>query len=352
MPSPLPVVPGRGSASNPPNRFQRLEVDRGDWRDPDDPSPRTRFHRDASRSIIATNDSPDVGLDAGINPYRGCEHGCAYCYARPTHEYLGFSAGLDFETRILVKEDAPELLRAALAAPGWKPRPLMLSGNTDPYQPAERRLQITRGCLQVLAEARNPVGIITKSRGVLRDLDLLGELARHRAVAVTLSVTTLRRDLQRTLEPRASTPTQRLEAIRGLADAGIPVGVNLAPVIPGLNDEEIAAILRAAAGAGAAWAGYILLRLPHGVKELFTDWLEAHEPGRKERVMSRLREAHGGALYDADFGTRGKGAGSYATQLKALFRVTARRLGLGRPPQLSAAAFRRPGAHGQLILEL
>jgi DNA repair photolyase len=287
-----------------------------------------------------------------VNPYRGCEHGCAYCFARPSHEYLGFSAGLDFETRIMVKRDAPSLLREALASPRWKPRPIMLSGNTDPYQPVERRLALTRSCLEVLAEARHPVGIITKSHGVVRDIDVLSDLARHDAVAVTLSVTSLRRDLQRVLEPRASTPRQRLGAVRALSDAGIPVGVNLAPVVPGLTDDEMASILEAAVDAGARWAGYILLRLPHGVKELFVDWLDTHVPERRDRVLRRLREAYGGALYDPAFHIRGKGQGPYAEQLRQLFRVTSRRLGLGKMPVLSSAGFRRPTRGNQLGLDL
>lgn len=358
----LPVLPGRGTAGNPGNRFARLTVSpvEGDGgaeggashgSDASHP-PLTRFYEDHPRSIVARNESPDVGFDAGVNPYRGCEHGCVYCFARPSHEYLGFSAGLDFETRIMVKRDAPSLLRETLADPSWQPRPLMLSGNTDPYQAVERRLGITRGCLEVLAEARHPVGIITKSHGVVRDVDLLSELARHGAVAVTLSVTSLRRKLQRVLEPRASTPRQRLGAVRTLADAGIPVGVNLAPVVPGLTDEEMASILEAAADAGAAWAGYILLRLPHGVKGLFVDWLEAHVPERRERVLHRLRGAYGGALYDPAFHVRGKGRGPYAEQLRQLFRVTSRRLGLGKMPMLSTAAFRRPARGSQLGLGL
>jgi DNA repair photolyase len=297
-----------------------------------------------------TNDSPDVGLDVGINPYRGCEHGCVYCFARPNHEYLGFSAGLDFETRIVVKEEAPALLREALRRASWRPRTIMLSGNTDPYQPAERRLRVTRGCLEVLAESRNPVALITKNHGVTRDLDLLAELARHDAVAVTLSVTTLRRGLQRVMEPRTSTPLRRLDAIRTLAAAGIPVGVNLAPVIPGLTDEEIPAILEAAREAGARWAGYILLRLPHGVKDLFEDWLQTHLPDRKERILNRIRDAHGGRLYDSAPGIRGKGTGEYAAQIKALFRGTCRKLGLESPPELSRSSFRAPAPPGQLSL--
>jgi len=346
---PLPLA-GRGTSLNPASRFERLEVDREPWTTMDDPSPATRFYRDASRTVLVTNDSPDVGLDVGINPYRGCEHGCVYCFARPNHEYLGFSAGLDFETRIVVKEDAPALLREALRRPSWRPRPIMLSGTTDPYQPAERRLRVTRRCLEVLAEARNPVALITKNHGVLRDLDLLGELARHGSAAVTVSVTTLRREVQRVMEPRTSTPLRRLDAIRALAEAGIPVGVNLAPVIPGLTDEEIPAILEAARDAGAAWAGYILLRLPHGVKDLFDHWLQDRFPDRRERILNRIREAHGGKLYDPAFDVRGKGTGPYAEQIKALFRTSARRLGLQGPPPLSAASFRPPAPPGQLTL--
>lgn len=343
-------LPGRGTGLNPGSRFDALEVDREPWVQLGDPAPRTRFYRDRSRTLLVTNRSPDVGLDVGMNPYRGCEHGCVYCFARPNHEYLGFSAGLDFESRILVKEDAPRLLREALRRTSWRPRPIMLSGVTDPYQPAERRLRITRGCLEVLAEARNPVGLITKNHGVTRDLDLLRELARHGAVGVTLSVTTLRRDLQKIMEPRTSTPLRRLHAIRVLADAGIPVGVNLAPVIPGLTDEEIPAILEAAREAGARWAGYILLRLPHGVKEIFDDWLATHFPDRRERVLNRLREAYGGRLYDSSFGVRGKGRGPYADQLRALFRSVSTKLGFADPPELNADAFRAPEPPGQLSL--
>lgn len=342
MSMPLPVVRGRGVAANPPNRFERLHVDRSGWRDPDDPGPETRLLVDASRSVLSHNDSPDVGFDVGINPYRGCEHGCAYCYARPNHEYLGMSAGLDFESRILVKRDAPDLLREALSAPGWVPRPIMLSGVTDAYQPVERRLRITRRCLEVLAELRNPVAVTTKSYLVTRDADLLGELARHRAAAVVLSITTLRRELQRILEPRATTPERRLGAIRVLADAGIPVGVNVAPVVPGLTDHELPAILEAAAEAGATFANYIVLRLPWGVSDLFRDWLETHMPDRKEKVLGRLRQLREGRLYDARFGVRGRGTGPFAEQLRQLFRVHRDRLGLHRRPELSTAAFRRP----------
>ena len=339
---PLPVLRGRGASWNPPNRFERLHVDREGWTDPDDPPPRTELLRDATRTILARNDSPDVGFDVGVNPYRGCSHGCVYCYARPTHEYLGFSAGLDFETKILVKEEAPRLLREALSSPKWKPETIMLSGNTDAYQPTERRLRLTRRCLEVLAEFRNPVGIITKSYLVSRDVDLLAELARDGAAAVVLSITSLRTEVQRVMEPRAATPVRRLGAIRVLADAGIPVGVNVAPVVPGLTDHELPAILEAAADAGATFAGYIVLRLPHGVKELFTGWLEQHFPDRKDKVLNRVRELRGGRLYDARFEVRGRGEGPWADQLGALFHVTRDKLGLNRRPELSTAAFRRP----------
>lgn len=338
----LPTLRGRGASWNPPNRFERLHVDRSEWLDPDDPPPETVLLEDATRSILAHNDSPDVGFDVGINPYRGCSHGCAYCYARPTHEYLGFSAGLDFETRILVKRKAPELLREALSSPRWKPRVIGLSGNTDAYQPAERRLRVTRRCLEVLAEFRNPVGIVTKSYLVSRDVDLLAELAEHRAVAVVLSITSLRNDVQRVMEPRAATPARRLGAIRVLAKAGIPVGVNVAPVVPGLTDHEMPEILEAAAEAGASFAGYIVLRLPHGVKDIFSEWLDRHFPERRDKVLNRVRELRGGALYDSRFAVRGRGEGPWADQLSSLFGVTRSRLGLDRAPELSASSFRRP----------
>lgn len=338
----LPTVRGRGASWNPPNRFQRLHVDRSEWLDPDDPPPETVLLEDATRSILSRNDSPDVGFDVGLNPYRGCSHGCAYCYARPMHEYLGFSAGLDFETRILVKRKAPDLLREALSSKRWEPQVIGLSGATDAYQPAERRLRITRRCLEVLAEFRNPVAIVTKSYLVTRDVDLLSELAEHRAVAVVLSVTTMRNEVHRAMEPRASIPARRLGAIRVLARAGIPVGVNVAPVVPGLTDHEMPDILEAAADAGASFASYIVLRLPHGVKELFADWLGRHFPDRQDKVLNRVRELRGGKLYDSDFEVRGRGTGPWAEQIRSLFRVYCDRFGLDRPPKLSTAAFGRP----------
>jgi DNA repair photolyase len=336
----LPMVRGRGVSWNPPIRFERLHVHRDRWDDPGDPRPETVLLVDHARSILSHNDSADVGFDVGINPYRGCAHGCSYCYARPTHEYLGFSAGLDFETRILVKRDAPELLRQALSSSAWRPRAIMLSGNTDAYQPVERRLRITRRCLEVLAEFRNPVAITTKSYLVTRDIDLLAELASVHAAAVVLSVTSLDPQIQRRMEPRASSPGRRLGAIRVLAEAGIPVGVIVAPVVPGLTDHEMPAILEAAAEAGATFAQYILLRLPHGVKEIFSGWLDQHVPDRKQKVLSRIRDLNGGRLYDSRFAVRGRGTGPWADHIRSLFRVTRDRFQLDRHPILSADGFR------------
>ena len=343
MPASPPPPRGRGSPTQPPNRFERVAVELDPEFAAEAPGPRTEFLRDHSRSIISRNESPDISFGASLNPYRGCEHGCAYCYARPYHEYLGFSAGLDFETRIVVKSDAPALLRAELARPGWKPEPLAMSGVTDCYQPVERRLEITRSCLAVLAEFRQPVGIVTKNHLVTRDLDHLRALAGHSAASVHISITTLDPDLANRLEPRASRPAHRLEAIRELAAAGIPVGVLVAPVIPGLNEHEIPAILDAAGKAGARFAGYTVLRLPYAVKDIFRAWLEAHFPDRVERVLNRVRDLRGGALNVSTFGERFRGEGVQADDLATLFRVARRRAGLDpRGPALSVAAFRRP----------
>jgi DNA repair photolyase len=486
------VIRGRGAAANPPNRFDRFVVEEdADALDPEASAraSRTTYYRDASKSVIATNDSPDVGFDASVNPYRGCTHGCSYClgpdtpvlfadwiwrpigevevgdelvgfdewpepgrtrkvriarvtdvwwsrqptvriagrsgeviataghrwlehqasrwtcthrlglgavlarieripapvgaemklepepldaveprgigdvvdlttttgtffaaglathncFARPTHEYLGFSAGLDFETKIMVKDDAPALLRQELASPRWKPKPLGLSGVTDPYQPIERKLRITRGCLEVLAEARNPVVVITKNHLVTRDVELLAELARHDAAAVCVSVTTLRAELQQVLEPRASPPSQRLRAIEALASAGVPVGVLVAPVIPALTDEEIPAILAAVASAGARFAGKVTLRLPWAVKDVFVRWLDDHLPERKEKILARVLDLRGGRLNDPGFGSRMRGAGKFADEIEALFRLGCRRSGIpDARPVLSTAGFRRP----------
>jgi DNA repair photolyase len=346
------AIHGRGASGNPANRFEvlYLEPDPEDEHDPERPARRTLYLRDFTRTIIAHNDSPDVGFETSINPYRGCEHGCIYCYARPTHEFLGFSAGLDFESRIMVKEDAAKLLAAELAKPRWKPQTLVMSGVTDPYQPIERRLQITRGCLDVLARFRNPVGIITKNQLVTRDLDLLGELAAHRAAAVNISITSLDPKLQRVLEPRTSTPRARLEAIRQLRSAGIPVGVMSAPIIPGLNDHEVPAILVAAAEAGAQFAGYTVVRLPYAVAPLFERWLEEHFPDRKEKVLGRIRHLRGGErLNDPRFKSRMRGEGIFAEQIRDLFTLGCKRAGIGQRPKLSTASFRRPNEQLALL---
>lgn len=336
-------IPTRGASANPPNRFLKMALEPDpDWYEPEERPPATQFFRDTTSTIINYNDSPDVGFTASVNPYRGCEHGCIYCYARPFHEYLGFSAGLDFETKIMVKEDAPELLRRELASPNWQPQTIALSGVTDCYQPVERKLQLTRRCLEVLAEFRNPVGIVTKNLLVTRDVDLLQELARHKAAAVFISLTTLDANLRQVMEPRTSPPVARLGAIRTLASAGIPVGVMVAPVIPGLTDHELPAILAAAAGAGATFAGYIPVRLPLAVAPLFERWLDQHVPLKKEKVLHRIRAMRGGRLNDPRFGSRMKGEGVFAQQLAQLFNVVCRKAGLAKSgPELSTAAFRR-----------
>jgi DNA repair photolyase len=335
---------GRGATINPANRFEAVRYELEDWCEPDEESRpvRTEFFRDDSQSIISYNNSPDVGFDASLNPYRGCEHGCAYCYARPTHEYLGFSAGIDFESRIMVKAKAAELLAAELAKHSWTPQNLALSGVTDAYQPIERKLQITRSCLRVLAEFRNPVIVITKNHLVTRDADYLGELARINASAVSLSITTLDPQLTRILEPRASSPSQRLDAITTLHEAAIPVGVNVAPIIPGINDHEIPSITAAAAKAGAQFASYTVVRLPLTVAPIFVAWLENHFPERKEKVLSRIRSMRNGKLNNPDFSSRMRGDGPLAEEIGQLFHVSCRRAGLnGARTELSTAAFRR-----------
>ncbi len=343
------TIRGRGSPSRPTGRFERFEYDtdadfvqRADGDEPDPPRVPTELFRDTSRSIVARNDSPDVGFDASINPYRGCEHGCAYCFARPTHEYLGLSAGLDFETKIFVKADAPALLRAELSSPRWTPTPLGMSGVTDPYQPIERRLRLTRGCLEVLAEFRNPVIVITKNHLVTRDADLLALLAADHAACVYVSVTTLDVSLARTMEPRTSSPERRLDAIAALAAAGIPAGVLVAPVIPGLTDHETPKILERCARAGATRAGYVMLRLPHGVKSIFDEWLGTHYPERRDKVVSRVRAVRDGKLYESGYGDRLRGRGVFADQVAEMFAVACRRYGLNRDrTPLSTAAFQK-----------
>lgn len=347
-----PTLHGRGTPENPANRFEPIHVEPELPDETGDPvvGAATRFFRDASRTILAENESPDIGFRFSLNPYRGCEHGCAYCYARPTHEYLGFSAGLDFESRIMVKENAPELLRRALRTASWTPEVISLSGNTDCYQPVERRLRITRRCLEVLADFRNPVGVVTKSALVTRDIDVLATLAEHDAVHVVVSVTTLDRALAQRLEPRAAMPDRRLGTIAQLSDAGIPVGVLVAPIIPGLNDAEIPHILERARDAGARSASWVLLRLPAPLDGLFASWIERHYPDRAARVLNRIRECRGGQLSDSRFGARMRGEGPYADQLARLFSLAARRAGLDRPlPPLSSAHFRRPAQPGEQL---
>jgi len=366
-PESRPVGPGqtrrgRGARLNLSNRFESLHYEAEsvgvDWpshaSQPAPPighpeaglrtaGPKTEYLADPSRSIISYNESPDIGFDASLNPYRGCEHGCIYCYARPTHEYLGLSAGLDFETKILVKHGAPALLRAALGVASWRPQVVALSGVTDPYQPTERKLRLTRRCLEVLLEFRNPVQIITKNRLVVRDIDLLERLAGFECAAVAVSITTLDAELQRRMEPRASQPELRFDAVARLAASRVPVGVMVGPVLPGLTDHEIPHILQAAAKAGARFAGYTLLRLPHGVKDLFSDWLGAHYPERRKKVLDRIRSLRGGNLNDPRFGSRQRGSGPFAQQIEQLFQLGCRRAGLARRgPALSAASFRRP----------
>ena len=344
---------GRGAALNPAGRFERWQsVDEDDgWTDRAPRRAPTVVAFDASRTVIARNDSPDVPFDRSVNPYRGCEHGCAYCFARPSHAYLGLSPGLDFETRIVAKRDAPALLAREIGRPGYRPAVLALGSNTDPYQPVERRLRITRGVLEVLERAAHPVCVVTKSDLVLRDLDLLESLARRNLVHVLLSVTTLDSSLARALEPRASAPHRRLVAIQRLAEARVPVGVLAAPLIPALNDHELERILAAARSSGAASAGSVLLRLPGELGDLFTDWLERHVPGRARRVLARLRDCHGGSLYDARSGLRMRGHGPYAAVLAQRLERARARLGLAeRLPPLAEATPVNRAAGRQLDL--
>ena len=348
-PAPSSAIRGRGASWTPANRFEKLHIDLGDMdvvqidqEREERPRRATQYFRDGTRTIISRNSSPDVGFETSVNPYRGCEHGCIYCYARPTHEYLGFSAGLDFESKIMVKTEAAELLRSELESPGWKPQVLVMSGVTDPYQPIEKKMRITRGCLEVLAEFRNPVAIITKNRLVTRDLDLLCELAGFGAAAVNISVTSLDPKLQRVLEPRTSSPEARLDAISQLRAAGVPTGVMVAPIIPGLTDHEVPRILKACAQAGAQFAGYTIVRLPWAVAPLFEHWLEEHFPDRKEKVLGRIRDLRGNdRLNNSQWHLRMTGEGIFAEQIASLFEVGCRRTGIGERPKLSTASFRR-----------
>ena len=357
----MPVLPktrkGRGAASNDSGRFEterRTSFDDG-WDTADEePAPlTTTLTVDKTRTIIARNDSPDIGFDRSINPYRGCEHGCIYCYARPSHAYLGLSPGLDFESRLFYKPDAATLLNSELRKKGYSCRPLALGSNTDPYQPVERRLGITRAILEVLRDFRHPVTIVSKSASIQRDLDILAEMAKDRLAIVTISVTTLDRKLTRRMEPRASTPERRLETIAALSAAGVPTGVLSAPMIPALNDSEMEEILERARAAGASSAGYTLLRLPLELKALFKEWLEEHFPDKAAHVLSLVAQTHGGRLYDSTWSTRMTGTGPYADMLRMRFDRTCRKLGFNQrsTQPLDSTLFRPPPQKGdQLVL--
>ena len=352
------LIKGRGALGNPAGRFEiaRLEsVDDGWFAEEEPASIVTSLEPDRARNLITSNNSPDVPFERSINPYRGCEHGCIYCYARPSHGYMGLSAGLDFETRLFYKADAAKVLEAELSRPGYLCKPITLGANTDPYQPVERRLQITRTILQVLARCRHPVTLITKGALVARDLDLLVDLARDDLTGVAISITSLDAEMKRTLEPRAASPQARLRVMRLLADAGVPVGVMVAPIIPVLTDHELESILEAAANSGASWAGYVPLRLPYEVKDLFRDWLTEHHPQRAAHVMAQIREMRGGRDNDPRFGMRMRGTGPVADLLHDRFRIAVRRLGLGRSRACAqnVALFRAPEAkHGSGQLSL
>jgi DNA repair photolyase len=338
---------GHGALSNPTGRFERHQreaVDDGWYQEEVPDFVPTSIEPDRARSVIARNDSPDIPFEQSINPYRGCSHGCVWCYARPSHSYVGLSPGLDFETRLFYKKDAGKVLEEELAKPGYVCKPITLGANTDPYQPIERRMRVTREILEVLTRCRHPVTIITKGALVLRDLDLLADLAKDGLAGVGVSITTLDAQLKRVMEPQAASPRARLEAVRRLNEAGVPTGVMVAPVIPALTDHEMEGILEASAAVGARWAGYVLLRLPYEVRELFREWLAAHYPDRAEHVMSLVQQMRGGKDYDSSFGSRMRGTGPLAELLRSRFQIACRRLGLGtgrhQPPQTSL--FRPP----------
>ncbi len=348
---------GRGTLSNPPDRFARTRTEAVDdgWFIEEAPDRiATTVQPDRARSIINTNDSPDIPFEQSVNPYRGCEHGCVWCFARPSHAYLGLSPGLDFETKLFFKQDAAQLLTAELSRPGYVCKPITLGANTDPYQPVERQLRVTRGVLEVLERTSHPVSIITKSTLILRDLELLAGMARHGLVQANVSITSLDLELKRCMEPRAASPRARLEVVRQLSSAGIPVSVLVAPVIPVLTDHELERILEAAVRAGAGSAGYVVLRLPHEVKDLFREWLATHYPLRARRVMSIVQSLRGGRDNDPRFGLRMRGTGPFAGILELRFRKACERLGLSRASAspLHTGLFRRPGETDQLDLGL
>jgi DNA repair photolyase len=344
---------GRGARSNKTGRFEAEAHEAFDdgWESLGDLEAfKTEVIEEVAKSIIARNDSPDISFEGSINPYRGCEHGCIYCYARPSHCYLGHSAGLDFETKLYAKPNAAVLLERELKKPGYKPATIALGGNTDPYQPIERERRITRSILEVMARANHPVGIITKSALVARDIDILAPMAEKNLARVAVSITTLDRRVARAMEPRAATPPKRLETVKRLTEAGIPVTVMVAPIIPGLTDHEIEPILEAAREAGARDAGYVLLRLPLEIKDLFREWLREEFPNHADKVISLLRSMHGGRDYTPDFGIRQRGRGPYATQIALRFRLAKKRFGLGedRVP-LRTDLFLKPGSGGQQL---
>ncbi len=346
---------GRGAVSNPQHRFESLarEAEDDGWAREDEEisAPETQVIEQLAKSALTRNDSPDIPFDRSVNPYQGCEHGCVYCYARPSHAYHGLSPGLDFETRIIARPNIADVLRAELAKPGYRPAPVALGANTDPWQPVERRLRITRRVLEVLAEARHPLTLVTKSSLVERDLDLLADMARDGLVHAAVSVATLDADLARRLEPRAASTARRLETLRRLSAAGVPCAVLVAPMIPMLTDPDLEKVLEAARGAGAKTAGYVLLRLPHELKGVFQDWLAAHFPLRAEHVMSLVRQMREGKEYQSGFGVRQRGTGIYADLLAQRMAKARQRLGLtGGLPPLALDRFRPPGARGQLPL--
>ncbi|MBV6477356.1 MAG: hypothetical protein HGGPFJEG_00094 [Ignavibacteria bacterium] len=342
-------IRGRGSQFNLKNRFEKLSLhdithELDEYFDTEDfeRAVKTEFFNDISNSVLTKNESPDLGAGYSINPYRGCEHGCIYCYARPTHEYLGFSPGLDFETKIMVKRNAPELLKKEFLKKCWIPQTVFFSGNTDCYQPIEKQLEITRKCLEIFLKFRNPVAVITKNALIRRDTDILKRLSELNLVRVIISITTLNKDLQRRMEPRTSTPSQRLKTIEFLSGSEIPTGVNVAPIIPGLTDEEIPEILKNASGCGAQFAAYVMLRLPFSTKELFTDWLGREFPDRAKKVINRVTEIHGGKLYNSEFGRRLTGEGNWAEAVKKIFEFNCNKTGLNKNKSpLSKDLFRR-----------
>ncbi len=347
---------GRGAGVNPTGRFERLtrHVFDDGWESLEELPPfKTEVQPEKPRTIITRNDSPDISFDRSINPYRGCEHGCVYCFARPTHAYMGMSPGLDFESKLFAKPDAAKLLERELAKEGYQPRTIAIGTNTDPYQPVEKQWRIMREVLEVLEAHDHPVGIVTKSALVTRDIDILSRMAEKGLAKVALSVTTLDRKLARTMEPRAATPPRRLEAMRALSDAGVPVSVMIGPVIPGLNDSEIERILNSARNAGAREAGYIILRLPLEVSPIFKDWLLRHYPDRYRHVMSLIRSMRDGKDYDSEWGKRMKGTGPYAWQIGRRFEIAARRLGLNRDKlSLRTDLFKAPARQGEQLMLL